>query len=443
MYRDGHFYIIKGDEYSTTWYDYNTDSWEEENESEESSTWLATDMTVNPSDNKIYAVMADGNGGQVLTTVDFDSDARIVVGSLSNSLVTLSADAYGQLYGIGTDGVLYKVDAVNADEKAIGATGVQPDGMQSATFDYGTGKLYWAASTAMGTGALYTVDTTTGHATLAARFQGNEQIVGLYSLSTAHQWEGPDVPEGPSNVKAVYSNGQSTITWDAPTKGLHNGDYSSTGTTYDVMRLPDSVVVAEGTDKTSCTDIFTPAQLGAYTYEVTAKNAAGTGGSAKSNTIVAGDAVVPPYTQDFTDESTFALLTTVDGDGDGSTWVPSATSKCARDAGAPFEATDDWIFTPRLALKADRLYRLRFTVSAEFAANYPYKIQAAVGSEPTEEAAGQIIQKDTTISDPAKALLGNYFNVSRDGNYNVGINVHGYDIQVGCQKFKPFFVSYF
>lgn len=429
VYRDGHFYIIKGDEYSAAWYDYNTDSWEEENESEESSTWLATDMTVNPSDNKIYAVMADGNGGQVLTTVDFDSDSRIVVGSLSNSLVTLSADAYGQLYGIGTDGVLYSVDAVNADEKAIGATGVQPDGMQSATFDYGTGNLYWAASTGMGTGALYTVDTTTGHAMLAARFQGNEQVVGLYSLSTAHQWEGPDVPEGPSNVKAVYGNGQSTITWDAPTKGLHNGDYSSTGTTYDVTRLPDSVVVAEGTDKTTCTDIFTPAQLGAYTYEVTAKNAAGTGGSAKSNTVVAGDAVVPPYTQDFTDESTFALLTTVDGDGDGSTWVPSATSKCARDAGAPFEATDDWIFTPRLALKADRLYRLRFTVSAEFAANYPYKIQAAVGSEPTEEAAGQIIQKDTTISDPAKAILGNYFNVSRDGNYNVGINVHGYDIQ--------------
>lgn len=124
VYRDGHFYIIKGDEQSATWYDYNTTSWEEENESEESSTWLATDMTVNPSDNKIYAVMADGNGGQVLTTVDFDSDARIVVGSLSNSLVTLSADAYGQLYGIGTDGVLYSVDAVNADEKAIGATGV-------------------------------------------------------------------------------------------------------------------------------------------------------------------------------------------------------------------------------------------------------------------------------------------------------------------------------
>ncbi len=429
VYKDGHYYIIKGDEYSATWYDYSTDSWEEENEGEESSKWLASDMTVSPTDNKIYAAMSDGNGGQELTTVDFNSESRTVIGSLATSLVTLSADAYGQLYGIGANGVLYKVDAATATETAVGSTGISPSGMQSATFDYATGNLYWAASTDDNVGALYLVDTTTGKATRQAIFAGNEQIVGLYSLSEAQAWEGADMPSAPTDVKVTYSNGQSVITWSAPTKGLHNGTLDETDTKYDIMRLPDSVTVAHDITTTTYTDDFTPSQLGAYTYEVTAKNSVGTGGSAKSNAIVAGNAVTPPYSQTFTDEASFSLLTMVDADGDGSTWTASAINKYAHEPGAPFESSDDWLFTPRLALKSDRLYRLRFAVNAAFAANYPYNVKAAIGTEPTEDAATQTIQESVRINVPDTTSLGGYFKVAGDGEYYVGVNVSGYDIQ--------------
>lgn len=429
VYKDGHYYLIKGDEYSATWYDYSTDSWEEENEGEEGSTWLASDMTVSPADKKIYAAMSDGNGGQELTTVDFNSESRTVIGSLTTSLVTLSADAYGQLYGIGANGVLYKVDASTAEETAVGSTGVSPTGMQSATFDYATGNLYWAASTDKGVGALYIVDTTTGTATRQAVFSGNEQIVGLYSLSEAQAWEGADMPSAPTDVTATYSNGQSVITWSAPTKGLHNGTFDETETKYDIIRLPDSVTVAHDITATTYTDNFTPSQLGAYTYEVTAKNSVGTGGSAKSNAVVAGNAVTPPYSQTFTDEASFSLLTMVDADGDGSTWSASAINKCAHEPGAPFESSDDWLFTPRLALKSDRLYRLRFAVSAAFAANYPYNVKAAIGTAPTEDAATQTVQESVRIALPDTTSLGGYFKVTGDGEYYVGVNVSGYDIQ--------------
>lgn len=432
VYKDGHFYTITGNEYSATWYDYNTDGWDEENENEVDPTWLAADMTVNPADNKIYAAMADGNGGMELTTVNFtgSSNDRQVIGTLENNLVAIAADAYGQLYGIGTDGILYKVSSTDAEETKVGTTNISPSGLQSATFDYATGNLYWAASTASGVGALYTVNTTTGAATRVAYFSGNEQIVGLYSLSEATSWDGPDVPAAPTNVTATDKDGKTSITWTAPSKGLHNGaEFDSAATRYDIVRLPDSVTVATDVAATTFTYDFTPVELGAYTYEVTAKNDAGTGGSAKSNIIVSGNAVTPPYAQDFTDESSFALLTMVDGDGDGSTWQASATSHSAFEAGAPFESTNDWLFTPRLALKSDRLYRLRFAIGSSLAANYPFTVKAAVGNAPTEDAATQTIQESTRISQPDTFNLGGYFKIDTDGNYYVGVNVSGYDIQ--------------
>lgn len=429
VYKDGHFYMIKADDYSATWFDYNTDGWDEENEDYVSSTWAATDMTVNPIDNKIYAVMSDGKGGQVLTTVDFNAGQRTEIGKISNLLATLSSDTYGQLYGIGVNGALYKVDSSNGEETLVGATGVNPAGMQSATFDFATGTLYWAASTSSNVGALYTVNTTTGKATLVHVFPGNEQIVGLYSLSAPKAWEGPDMPAAPTNVNAVYDEGQTTITWTAPEKGLHNGTFDATDTKYDIMRLPDSTVVATDVADTKFVDAFTPTQLGAFTYQVTAKNSAGKGGSAKSNVVIAGDAVTPPYAQDFTDESSFALLTLLDADGDNSTWVPSALRHYAYDAGAPFEYTNDWLFTPRLSLKADRLYRIRYAVSAEWAANYPYNIKATVGTAPTQADVQQTVSSKDRIDVPDTLDLSGYFKVENNGQYYVGVNVNGYDIQ--------------
>lgn len=177
---------------------------------------------------------------------------------------------------------------------------------------------------------------------------------------------------------------------------------------------------------TTLTDKITSSELAAYYYVVTAKNSVGVGGSAQSNTFVAGTAVTPPYAQDFTNSNSFALLTLVDADGDGSTWSPSVTAGCATSAGAPFDNTDDWLFTPALALKADRLYNLRFVTTCEMAGNYPYTMRAVYTNTPAADAEAAVIQPDTTISASEAQQLGGYFSVKADGNYNVGIEVHGY-----------------
>lgn len=429
VYKDGHFYMLRGDESSCTYYDYNTDSWEEENEDEVSPLWMATDFAVSPTDGKIYGAMADGRGGQVLGTVDFDGGRRTEIGSLSHNLCALAADAYGNLYGIGTDGGFYKVDAADATETFVGPTGVAPASLQSATIDLASGRLFWAATTTADVGALYEVDLATGRASRIATFPGNEQIVGLYSLSTAAAWEGPDAPAAPSDVTAAYADGIVTLSWTAPTEGIHKGEIDLSQTVYDVLRLPDSAVVASGLAATTLTDTPDADRLAAYYYEVTARNAVGEGGKAKSNTVVAGRAVTLPYYQPFDDATTFELLKAVDADGDGSTWVASAVSGNAIDAGAPFENTDDWLFTPSLDLRADRLYKLSYRVWCSLAGNYPFSMKAAYGASADPSAATSVIQEVRHIADPDVRELGGYFRPAADGIYHVGINVSGYDIQ--------------
>lgn len=430
VYKDGHYYMISGDEYSATWYDYSTSTWDEENESEEDPTWLATDMTASPADGKIYAAMADGNGGQELTAVNFDEGSRTVIGKLNTNIVTLSSDAYGTLYAIGDDGRLYTVDTATGSEKAIGYTGISPEGMQSATFDFKSGRLYWAASTADGTGALYTVDTGTGKAAKVADFSGNEQIVGLYSLSEAQKWQGPDVPAAPLNVTATAGgSGDVTISWQAPEGGLHNGDYDPAGTTYSVMRLPDSVIVGSGISGTTLTYHFAPEELRAYTYAVTAANAAGNGGTAKSNAVAAGSSVSLPYTADFGYEPGFILFARNDADGDGTTWQLSAAQRYAMCPGAPFEYTSDWLYAPVMHLESGRLYLLKATAGAAFGANYPYHIKAAAGKQAEPSDDDIEIIADTVFGDNDNHTLNAYFKVNETGSYHIGFNASGDNIQ--------------
>ncbi len=102
---------------------------------------------------------------------------------------------------------------------------------------------------------------------------------------------GKDVPAAPSNV--VLTDGGSMLaqlTWAAPVEGLNGGYYTGAGLTYDVVRYPGAVLVADDIDAT----MFDETLIGAgnYYYEVTASNAIGEGGTEMSNAVVFGDFLI-------------------------------------------------------------------------------------------------------------------------------------------------------
>lgn len=427
---NGNYYMVKGEDYGegvteVTVFVYDSD-WEEIDELSFQANWYGTDLTVDPTTNIIYGVFASYSGDPELATINFDNGQRTAIGTLQQSIIALAADATGLLYGIGTNGVLYRISKTDAQLTQIGRTGVTPQYMQSATFDLATNRLFWA-TTVQEEGCLYEVDTQTGSATLVSVFPGNEELVGLYSLSEASPWEGgPDTPTAPTDVLLTYADGTVTLTWQAPAEGIHGEPLDADALTYTVTRYPGAVIVADGISQTTFTEQYAPEELTAFYYTVVAHNGELTGDAAQSNIASAGDAITPPYRQLFDDPATTALLTTIDGDGDGSTWL--FQEGAAFLWGAPFENTNDYLVSPALKLDAQYTYRLRVQTWCEWAGNYPYTITAYVGQGATRQALSQQIFTRQRISDNGLQQFDELFSVPASGNYNIGIRANGYDL---------------
>lgn len=240
-------------------------------------------------------------------------------------------------------------------------------------------------------------------------------------------WTGYDEPKAPSNVSVVYAEGKAHVTWVAPTTTVHGGYLDKENMTYTVTRYPDNVVVKSGIHETECSDAFSPVQLAAYYYVVTASNADMQSEVAKSNSFVAGDAVVPPYYQPFTDATTFQLMTVIDGNGDGTKWKMSADNGYAEIRYAD-EPSDDWLITPQIKLSNDRLWKFSCRLNTPWAPNWPEKLRVSYGKSATAEAMTGIILGDTTFKTKDPHVIEKYFKVSEDGNYNVGIHAGSYEL---------------
>ncbi len=108
--------------------------------------------------------------------------------------------------------------------------------------------------------------------------------------STVTIWVGEDVPAAPTNVQLTNTDMQISLTWNAPTVGLHGEYFSGTGVTYTVVRYPGEVVVSE--NQTGLTFSETLTEANAYFYEIIASNVSGQGGAATSETILLGDVII-------------------------------------------------------------------------------------------------------------------------------------------------------
>lgn len=530
VYYNGQYTIVNATEgsdgsiSSINTYVYDAETWEETNEDELSDAkFIATDLTVDPLTNKIYGAFSDGNGGMQLATMNYDTKEYVVKGALSIHIMALAIDAEGNLFGFGSDSKLYAINKDNAALTAIGATGIKASTyLQSATFDWKSGKLYWATTLSTDIAGLYEVDTTTGKATLVAQFPNNEEVIGLFCKNKVSQdgapaavtdltkhfdkasttgtlsfslptltnaggtlsgtlnysvtvngeekatgtgapgaaittseltlnagsakiivtasnatgkgtpalmttWIGNDAPAAVSNLKAGYADKKVTLTWDAPTAGLNDGYVDLTQVKYDVTRYPDNVKVATGITATSFTETFSPETLAPYYYEVTASAGSLTGGTAKSNVFAAGNAIVPPYIQNFNDDASLSLMTVIDANEDGTKWTLDGKNGYAEIRYAD-ESGDDWLITPLLKLAADRLYKLSFKAVAPWGPNWNERFSVSYGKSATADAMTEELVPTTVLSTTDTCYVNKYFKVAEAGDINIGIHATSYEL---------------
>ncbi len=102
-------------------------------------------------------------------------------------------------------------------------------------------------------------------------------------------WVGEDVPDVVTNVNLSVNDMQTTLSWDAPTKGMHDGYFSGENITYNIIKMPAEILVAEAKTETTFTETFDNPFKGYY--KIVAYNNAGKGDEELSDNFTIGNIV--------------------------------------------------------------------------------------------------------------------------------------------------------
>lgn len=152
---------------------------------------------------------------------DYNTLTRTTIGPATKKYVAIGLSSDLTMYGIASDGNLYKINTATGSETLVGATGlnlIDADGKtyaQSGEIDQRDNTFYWAATDANGKSGLYTVDLTTGAATLLNSFPNNEMV---YALSIPYPEAEENAPGKVTNLKATFEkdNTEGTVSFRTP-----------------------------------------------------------------------------------------------------------------------------------------------------------------------------------------------------------------------------------
>lgn len=488
---------------------------------------VASDLAYDPIGDVLYAVtyekMSNSNSGY-LCTVDPATGLFSRIKQIQFMCV-LACDASGNLWGIGKDGGFYSI-AKNGDCELIGSTGYVPtDAMQSATFDFRTGKLYWAANAFTADdrthsnlySGLMEIDTESGNASMLWSFPRQEEITCL-SIENAHpdapdniidlefapvadgamtgkvaftvpqktyaqasltgtvnvaitldgskffmetaqagsrfekeiavdgegnhtvkvtlsanghsgvkasaaSFFGIDIPEAPAEVKLSYGKDRQSVSlsWSAPEQGANGGFIAPQELSYDVVRYPEGVVVAEGLTATTWRDDI-EREMERTRYAVKAVNKNGKESApAYSAYDILGKPFSLPYEESFDSENAFNRFTVIDANGDGGEFGwEDPVWKFDNEYYAAFyylssNAADDWLISPALGMQDDKFYKLTFKAYGYY--GYPERLQITVGDEPVAAAQKVVVEKNFSAAQDSPVMLSVYLPVRNGATY--------------------------
>lgn len=293
-------------------YTYNTETWELKNPPVDvNATWCANDFTQDPTTGTVYGLCSTANlQSTELCIIDFASRTRQPIAHVDQTLLALACSNDGQLYAIGDDNKLYKIDKEFGDITAVGSLGLEKINrswihhdielgrLQSATFDHKTNTLYWAAqlwntTTSSMASELLKIDiNNTENTEIVTEFPENAQFVSLYIPEpTAND----NAPAAATNISKNFEGGSLTgqIIFTAPTK-TYGGDELTGNLGYKI--LVDDKVVGSGntTAGTETTANVTVETEGMTRFVIQVSNENGDGEPAVYRTYIGYDQTEAP-----------------------------------------------------------------------------------------------------------------------------------------------------
>ncbi len=278
--------------YSLVLSNYDLDTWKGTSTDGGTDYDLVAVETAQAADGTVYGEFYTKQlSGLEWGTVDYTTRKRTYIADASRIYVALGITRAGQLYGIATDGYLYKINKASGEETQVGPTGVKVSNDagnyygQTGEIDQTDDTFYWACIDADGKTGLYTVDLATGKATKTGTYTG--QIFGMVIPQPEAL---DDAPAKVSDVACNFegSSLQGNVSFTCPSKTYAGATLSGT-LSYTVTA--NGSVVASGSAQAGekVTASVTLPASGNYKFNVTTANAVGTSPSATSTHWVGFD----------------------------------------------------------------------------------------------------------------------------------------------------------
>lgn len=518
LYRFVSFTDLGGGLVFSEYYEYNTDTWQETENSQQElydPGFAAVCSAYDSEDGRLYGYFhnydQDSNeDGYIFGWIDYAAMRRYGMVHTYDRFVAM-ASLSGELFAIGLDGNLYKVDKTSGKKSLVGKTGVKPSEQQQSAAAYG-GTIYWAAMLDDGSSRLLSIDPSTAKASEAGKFNDNEQVLCLYvptqvsknapdsvtalgvafekeslsgdiyfampekavngsplsgklgytikagditlatgeampgeevrkqikvnsglvslkvcasnangngTVAVLNKWFGLDTPKAIGDIQlSISQDGVASLSWEAPTEGLNGGYVGEEYLTYSVKRMPEGVTVNERCTTTSFSERLVEEPYRSYYYEVTPSNGSLVGEASQSELVNYGSPFALPYVQTFDDPESLGLYTIIDANADGRTWRANEYAvRCTYNAD---KASDDWLITPPLSLKADRQYIFSFKAAAT-RPGVEECFEAGVGAS-ENPADFRIVIPKTRVSDNRFKEYTSIVTVRDDGAWRFGIH---------------------
>lgn len=251
----------------------------------------ASDMTYDPTTNRIYGCFMDDNGNNwELGYMQIDdsnpgstvNNIRKVV-KLESSLNGIACDDQGVLWGIrNDDGALVTISRKTGEMTVVAQTGIEPRYNGTLAWDNSQHILYWTLCYDEGNtvrSALCTVDPETGKVQYVNNFNGNTAQLGALGADFVAK---DGAPAAPTNLKANFSgfDYSGSVTFDVPAmledETAASGDVQANLVVTSTDRT--EVYSSSTTTTFGATDVTIPVTLqdaGNFTFTVRLTNSAG------------------------------------------------------------------------------------------------------------------------------------------------------------------------
>jgi hypothetical protein len=236
------------------------------------------DMSYDYSTSAMYFIAnsEQTDGVSAIGTIDLETGKMTFINDLAYYCKAVAIDARGQMYVLTNSGNLLKVNKSNGESEVIGSTGLTFASwwnFQSMEFDRKAGILYLAAWSSLEKTSLYTIDITTGKATLIDNIGNGDHVI---ALGIPYEPSSGSAPERVTNVTLVANkNGalNAVLSWTNPVNDYSGNAIQGTISIEIVNKTTGEKTVLEGCQPGAAMqqNIEVP-EAGMYEFTVTAVN---------------------------------------------------------------------------------------------------------------------------------------------------------------------------